>query len=233
MPGCTLPNPVCALDEINAAYPGISYIDPSLLSIKVDTILSDSQIASAIAYLKTNQKYPQPLSFNVSIQRENADEVTGYKQKLIAFHTGIKAEYDHYDARYTYLLKYIMTELSKPESASPGQLTVADATNKAIEFNKRMNIIVQLLQGISKTVYDDISSKSSEITAINADINSKAEKIKQHANMFSKKMNEIELRKRMVEYTQEKARATDNLLTLYFVLNVFALTGLVYVYKAL
>jgi hypothetical protein len=233
MSGCNLPNPVCSLDQINAPYPGTSYIDPSLLSIRVDTILSNSQITSAISYLKTNNRYPQPLSFNASIQRQDADKVTEYKQKLIEFHRGIKAEYNYYDARYTFLMKYIMTELSKPESAGSGQMTVANATNKAIELNKRMNIIVQLLQGISKTLYDDIASKSTEINTINADINSKAEKIKQHANMFSKKMGDIELKKRMVEYTQEKARATDNLLSVYFVLNVFALTGLVYVYKAL
>jgi hypothetical protein len=233
MPGCALPNPVCSLQEINAAYP-TSYISSDLLPTDPTTLMTESQLTAAISFLKTNGKYPAPLSFTAPLDR-NMNEVTVYKQKLIAFYQGIKTEYDYYDARYRYLLNFIITELAKPTSqqSSTGDLTIASATDKAIELNKKMNYIVQVIQAVGKDLYNNVSAKTSEITQINTELNRKGAQIKQHAEVFSKNMGEVELKKRMVEYTQEKARATDNLLTLYFVLNVFALTGLVYVYKTL
>ena len=233
MPGCALPNPVCSKQEIDAVYPS-SYISVSELPTDPSTLMTESQLTAAISFLKTNGKYPAPLSFTAPLDR-NMNEVTAYKQKLIAFYQGIKAEYDYYDVRYRYLLNFIITELSKPTSqqATTGEWTIASATDKAIDLNKKMNYITQLIQAVGKDLYNNVSAKTSEITQINAELNKKGAQIKKHAEVFSKNMSEVELKKRMAEYTQEKARATDNLLTLYFVLNVFALTGLVYVYKAL
>ena len=70
------------------------------------------------------------------------------------------------------------------------------------------------------------------INDLNDQINNYFKILQGHAAILKKEVPAVEIRKRMVEYTKEKANANRNLLSFYFFLDIVALGILFYVYKA-
>ena len=119
--------------------------------------------------------------------------------------------------------------------SNSGAQTSADVRkylNYAHTYNRKLNDIIQIVQAVNQNKYENARTKDSEAQKLNTDLTARYAKIKDEMEFLNKSTNDEDVRKRMVTYTQEKARATDNLLSLYTFLNVVALGVLIYVYKS-
>jgi hypothetical protein len=197
---------------------------PDRITVESNGSISDATISTAVSALDiASPKLSSPL-LDLSM-----DEVTVYTRKLKNIHERLKAEYDFYAKNYTVAITTLMDLLST-SSANANAINVQTDLVKIL--NARLNYGIQLSNEISKKLYNDARAKGTDIGKINEDLNVRAGVINKHAQLLHGRMSQMELRKSMVTYTTEKARATENLLSLYFVLNVFAIGTLLYVYKA-
>lgn len=148
----------------------------------------------------------------------------------------LKTEFCHFYSRYQYALDQLFTSLS----ATSGKAKVTDTERQAInmylgkakEFNIKLNDLVQISNYLAARRVQDASKQSSEVNALNQSISSVFTSLQKQAEILNKEHGEADLRQRMVEYTQEKNRSTNNLLQLYGVLNIVAIGLLLYIYRS-
>jgi hypothetical protein len=226
---CTGKTPTCTQAELNAVYSAT--IIPLNLSTDDFGMIDATALTAAITKIMTDNQITKP-NFTTSIAEPTMDEVTEFNTRLGAFFTKLEAEYNYYDARYRYSIDRYISAIIENGSNATESADMAKFKAFANTYNKKMNILIQLAQGLSERAYADARDGEGQIQEMNATLNERAATIKKHSELLKKNISSMELRKQMVEYTQEKARATENLLSLYFVLNVFAIGALLYVYKA-
>lgn len=228
---CTGKTPTCTDLELDAADYSGSIIPISLSTDSVGMITDSNVLSNAIKNIMDSNGITKP-NFNNAVNKPTANEVTEFYEKLKAFFNKMETEYNYYDARYRYSIDRYISAIIQNGSSTTESTNMSKYKTYANTYNKKLNIIIQLAQGMSVKAYADARDNEGEIQSMNDLLNSRAATIKKHSELLKKNVSSMELRKQMVEYTQEKARATDNLLSLYFVLNVFAIGALIYVYKA-
>jgi hypothetical protein len=229
MPACSGSNPHCSDTELSTDFSGT--IIPGNLNVNADTgIFADAASLKDVVTSIMNSKNLTPPSTS-SAGENNNDAVTAYVNRLNAFFEKFEEEYSYYNARYRYSLNKLIDAIAG-NTNNVNNASINDLTAQTKDFNKKLNILIQIAQGISKKASEDAASKGGEIVTMNSNLNTRSEQIKKHSEILKKNLSSSELRKQMVEYTQEKARATENLLSLYFALNVFAIGALIYIYKA-
>ena len=194
-----------------------------------------NNVDSVINTLKTGNRIPsvallqQDTTGSQGISPYTSADVNNYSTKMDELFADISEEYYAYKCNYTRSLDDMLNKLSGGGSSSNDMngliLTLG-------ELNKRMNALIVVSNKIAKDNYNYMNGLGSNIENINSSLNEQAAIISKHSGVLNSKMGDMDLHKRMVEYTQEKARATENLLSLYFVMNVFAIGALFYVYKA-
>ena len=96
-------------------------------------------------------------------------------------------------------------------------------------LNQKLTLLTQITNGISKKRYASTSALQSEINAVNGSLAKRREDLLEQRDILQRETAAADLHKRMAEYTTEKNRANQNLLTLYAVLNVTALAMIFYI----
>ena len=148
----------------------------------------------------------------------------------------LKDEFCYTYSRYKYALDQLFTKLT--ETSTSGTVTedqkrtINTYLTKAREFNTKLNDLIQVSNFLSSKRVSDASEQSAEVNALNNNISSTFSTLQSHHAILQKENSEADLRKRMVEYTQEKNRSTQNLLQLYGVLNIVAIGLLLYIYRS-
>jgi hypothetical protein len=153
------------------------------------------------------------------------------KEAYATLKANIKAEYCYYDARYKFAIKRLITGIanaagSDTKAALDRQLAICE------KLNQKLKDMAQIVNAITLETDNGTKGMNKEIQSLNKEINEYGDKLKYQEELLRSNAPAVEIRKRMVEYTQEKAKATNNLLSLYFFLDVVALGMLFYVYKA-
>ncbi len=221
--------------ELDALYAGPLAISPNPSPTNSDRNQDEFKLLTSAAQsrivndLKARGIIPAPPAMNA----ESIDEVIGqYRDKLNALGDSMKAEYCWYYSRYAYAIQqwiYLIAETRAPGGAS-SELT--QYGSRSIALNRRLIDMTTLISAISKELYDTASKTSDSINSLNGQLDSQFTKLKKQAEVLQREAPEAEIKKRMVEFTKEKTKANDNLLSLYFFLDVVALGILFYVYKA-
>ena len=154
-----------------------------------------------------------------------------YESKLQTFIIGSKAEYCHYYARYKYWLNAALDIIKNATSGTLANVADTELT-KAAEFNTRLIDFTMILNTLANTMSQRTGALASQTNDLNSEIASNFQKLQAQADILKSEAPAAELKRRMVDFTKEKAKATNNLLSLYFFLDVVALGMLFYVYKA-
>jgi cytochrome c556 len=176
-----------------------------------------------------------PAPPEVKYAKQTQDElIRVYMQKVEELKTIIRNEYCYYEARYKYAIRTLFTNISNATAGATGatQANIDKYTNFSVILNRRLQDISQVANAITEDQYLTTQQFQTEINVYNTEINQYFDTLKKHAAILKKEVPAVELKKRMVEYTREKANAHKNLLSLYFFLDVVALGLLFYVYKA-
>lgn len=190
-------------------------------------LLSSTALTRIINDLRTRGIIPTPPAMNA----ENIDEVIGqYRDKLNALGESMKAEYCFYYSRYAYAIQQWIYLIAETTTANNSELM--QYGSRSVALNRRLIDLTTLISSITNEMYNTASRTSADINSLNTEIEAQFGKLKKQAEILQREAPEAEMKRRMVEFTKEKTKANDNLLSLYFFLDVVALGILFYVYKA-
>lgn len=145
----------------------------------------------------------------------------------------IKREYCFYEVRYKYILKKIIAMLqnnyNKNDTAT--QTVIKADLQAAQTLNQKLTDITLITAAIAKKL--KATSGGPAADAISNELNKKAGVLKKQGEIINSQEGAANLYKEMMKYSREKVRATDNLLSLYSFLNIFAFGMLVYIYMSM
>jgi hypothetical protein len=148
----------------------------------------------------------------------------------------LQQEYCFYYFRYKYCLETLFDKLVTTSKNT--QLTDADKAdiqnklNRAKQFNEKLNDIIQITNFISQKRASEMRQQNAEINTLNSTIGSTFNTLQRHKKMLEGETSVQDLRKRMVEFSEEKNRSAANLLSLYGFLNLVAIGLLFYISRS-
>lgn len=161
--------------------------------------------------------------------------LTAFAVKDSAFAAGLRAEYCFYDSRYRYALQQMIAKLQAGYNASDAN--AAAALRSYVEttqaLNQKLNDLTQISAEVAKRRLQQSSAANQDISRLSAAMDEKAAVLRKQSEILRSQEGAANLYKEMVKYSQEKVRATDNLLSLYSALNVVAIGMLIYIYKSM
>ena len=148
---------------------------------------------------------------------------------------GIKGEFCHYYNRYKFslddLFKVIATTSSGSTLTTEQQTTINTKLEVVKGFNTKLNDLVQITNYIATRSASGMGRQSNDINGLNKKITATYGKLASHNAMLRKETAVGDLRKQMVEFSQEKNLSANNLLALYGFLNLVSIGLLFYIYR--
>jgi hypothetical protein len=148
----------------------------------------------------------------------------------------IQQEYCYNYFRYKYALETLfdkMVSTSKETTLSQdARNDIQSKLNRAKEFNEKLNDMIQITNYIAQTRARETKDQNSEINSLNSSIKGTFDTLQSHAKILNSETSVTDLRKRMVEFTEEKNRSATNLLSLYGFLNLVAIGLLFYIARS-
>jgi uncharacterized protein YoxC len=162
---------------------------------------------------------------------ENYDQYIANQATLIK---NIQAEYCFYEARYKYSLGRLFSAISAgyADNNTQNQTVIQNYLASTQALNQRLNDLSQITNGVTQYMLSATTDLESEIKKFEAMVKDLQGKLQEQNTIISSSEAVTELNKQMVKFTEEKARRSDNLLSLYSFLNIVALGLLVYVYRS-
>lgn len=178
--------------------------------------------------------YIQRLERNGIIPDNKTTSSLTYVTKVKEFLQNAKSEYCFYDSRYRASLQYLFTAIRDTATNSTDEAKQVVDTRLQItqRLNRKVNDIVQIMNGITQKMMKSSDTLQAQIAEFNKNLRTKSERLEKQNQIIQSNEASMKLHKSMVQYTEEKARYSDNLLKMYSFLNIVALGLLVYVYKA-
>lgn len=160
---------------------------------------------------------------------ESKDPLADFVAKESALYNSLKREYCHYEKRYFAALDGFLQAVADNSLGGQSQTIVEGRLNTARQLNQKVTLLTQITNAISKYRYSTSTELQSQINELNATLGSKQKKLSEQRELLQKENASADLYKRMVEYTTEKNKANQNLLTLFGILNVTALAMIFYI----
>jgi len=213
--------PSFTFTELKADYPGGILQSVDLSSIND----SDQWIQSTIQKLEDANIIPKP-KFGKS--PESVDSLEDYSKNDSILQESIKREYCFYESRYFSALDLFLQSISDA-SMKGKSVDVNSKLQITKELNSKLIVFTKVVNGISKYRYSNNAKLNISKSSINRKLQERKERISEQAQILNSESATIDVYNRMIEYTKEKNRANQNLLTLYGILNIVAVGIVVYI----
>jgi hypothetical protein len=166
------------------------------------------------------------------------DPLAVYVQAQNTLITNIDVEYKYVHGYYTKAVSCLVDGITAYTSAdTDGKRTTINNNEvtpnriDSIKFNKKLNLLLDIARKISETLLSDSKTYETVINTYNTEFGNRKTRLEEQSKILNSENSASELHKRMVEYTAEKNRAHNNLLTLYSCLNIVAIAMLFYIAK--
>ncbi len=233
MPACPTGKTNFSDQELDAPYAAESILVGANFTYGANGVIDSASMRTYLDYMtNTAKRIPAPPSLTGTVNG-SFDPVADYVQKQKNFLADVNAEFCDYDAKYQFALdKFMDAVVNGSNSSAQTSGDVRKYLNYAHIYNRKLNDIIQIVQAMNQNKYESSRSMDGDAQQLNKQLTDRYAKIKSEMEFLKESASEEDIRRRMVKYTQEKARATDNLLSLYTFLNVVALGVLIYVYKS-
>ena len=148
----------------------------------------------------------------------------------------LQQEYCFYYFRYKYCLETLFDKLvntSKNTTLSDTDKSdIQSKLDRAKQFNEKLNDLIQITNYISQKRASEMREQNAEVNSMNSSIASTYDTLQQHRKLLESETSVQDLRKRMVEFGEEKNRSATNLLSLYGFLNLVAIGLLFYISRS-
>jgi len=211
-------------DDLIKIYPNQGLL-PSPLSSDSDRengMLKPDTVKTIVQNLKGSGIIP-------ALTSTNAEAFFTNQKNLLE---NIKSEYCFYYSMYAYCLQKLLKSISDGYLNTANSNTITTYLNHTQMLNKKMNDLIQIINGVSEEMLQSSSIMDTEIKKFDNEARQLQLKLAQQNKIISSSDAVTKLNKEMVKYTEEKNRYTENLLKTYSVLNIVALGLLIYIYKS-
>ena len=146
----------------------------------------------------------------------------------------INAEYVFYESRYETALNNLFNTIREGymNNTADIQYIIQSKLTISQKLNKKLNDLTQIINGVTEDMLASTLGLEEKIKAFDKQNKEHQIKLQEQNKIITSSQATTELNKRMVKFTEQKAKYSNNLLGLYSFLNVVALGLLVYVYKS-
>lgn len=214
--------------------------DGSTAGRLTQTALSNVYIQLVTAgRLVSNEQYKTDMASlgNPSTDRTGMSTILNrLEQTETATMTSLKNEFCFYFVRYRAALDALFTtmvSISKSQQVTEANKSdLQTKLNSAKTINTRLNDMIQITNYIAAERAKEMKDQNSAINELNNSISTTFTRLRDHEQMLQKEGSLIDLKKRMVEYTQEKNLSATNLLSLFGFLNLVAIGLLFYISRS-
>jgi len=229
--------------ELIARFPGTGATSTNIQGILPDSVLATNRATDGLLNETYLNEYVATLTNANRIPKPPAPErgvgtpgtsVAGFINAEKMFMDNFKLEYCFYNARYKYALETLITKIGDTyaDHSEAKAVEVDQWVSIARDLNQKLNDLVQIANTVTTTRFNQAREGNTNINDVNAELGQRSAALQEQAKILNDKNAKAELYKRMMDYTQSKAKVSNNLLQLYGALNVVALGLLFYVYRA-
>lgn len=224
--------PSFTTSEIQATF--TNGILPSQMPPMTKGLATSAWVQDYIRTLESSGRLPIPtrasdLATATFSSPESQDPLALYVQKENAFQTKLKQEYCFYEARYAAALNDFLSSVAMTTS-KPEQVT--QKLQLARRLNEKLSLLTQIADGVTKYRNQVSRSMQQSVNSVNTAMQARREELLDQQEILSSESAGAELSRRMSEYAKEKAKANNNLLSLYGVLNIVALAMIFYIARS-
>jgi len=220
--------------ELVATYP--QGVLPSSMPRMNNGLVDQSWLLDYVTTLERQGKLPvapdlNKVQSNMFNSPETVDPLKVYVDKENEFQSNLKGEYCFYESRYFSAVNAYLTTIGAASMAqdTTNNNTLSSQQSTAVNLNKKLLLLTQLADAISKKRYNTSEQMNNDINRLNDQLKTRGRRLLEQNQILEKETATADLNKRMVEYTEEKNKANQNILALYGVLNIVALAMIVYV----
>ena len=230
--GRTTSVPAFTPTELRATFP--NGLLPASLPPMPNGLASEQTVQQTVQQLIQQGRVPEPgkasdLASNPFGAPEGADPLKAFVTKENALQQTIKSEYCFYESRYFSALDSFLTTVSDASLRGQAADNVQSRLLTLRQLNQKLIFLTQITNGIAKHRYATSSRFQNEINTLNSRLSARQKQLAEQNEILNRESAAADLHKRMVEYTIEKNKANTNLLTLYGVLNIVALSMIFYI----
>ena len=102
-----------------------------------------------------------------------------------------------------------------------------------LQLNQKVNTLISFIHYLSNKNIANLSTLQPQIDSLNNNIATSTSNLKNQADILTNYNKKNDLFRQMTEYTEEKNRANQNLVAVYFTLNVVAIASLFIIARSL
>jgi hypothetical protein len=235
MSGSTSPRTKFTKQELNATFgdgksklPLLQNPNTITSSERQNGLLTSAKVTQIIANLKKQGIVPSYTGSNEQKVNEKLNSLLANGQEEFNFYF-IRYK-SSLDTIYDYIAEYALSP-DKANIDRVNQLLNAELV-EINKLNTKLNDLIQILLGIIADLEASTTSLTNGISKLKSRLQWQRNTLVNQKKILSSEEAVTKLNKEMVKYTEEKARYSNNLLTVYSVLNVVALGLLVYVFRS-
>jgi hypothetical protein len=181
----------------------------------------------------TNVNTDNNVRNNLNQAPHSSEPLAKYSTDLSKFITTVGKEYCYYQNNYMYALNNFLNTYSGSSTSATTTGDLNRYRDTAIQLNAKVNTLIAFINHLSNKRLTELSLLKSQLDQQNSKISGSTYDLNEQAKILSNNNNNNILYKQMVDYTAEKNRANQNLLAVYFTLNVVAIAGLFVIARVL
>lgn len=227
--------------ELRATYSspsgGIPRILPQSFQVDENDIISDQNVNAIIQRFKNNNILPKYTNAKdlTSIEVDVNNPKYDFNDKIKKLYDSIKVEYCFYEKRYKFSFNKLIENVSLDSTTSPDnnrKIRINTYLTLTQNLNRKLNSINKVIIRMTDEINKLNNDLRSEVRTYNSDVLDKKKALEKQYEILSSDQSLSILNKKMVDYTEEKGRYNNNLLTMYSFLNIVAFGLLIYVYRS-
>jgi hypothetical protein len=160
------------------------------------------------------------------------DPISSYILDENKFQQTIKDEYCHYEKRYFAALDSFLQSIASSSLENNQGINKNDIDSLLTitrNLNIKLTVLTQIVNGISKYSYKKSHKFQSDIDLTNNQLKERRLQLEKQNAILQKENASLDMSRRLVDYTTEKNKANNNLLTIYGVLNIVAIAMVLYI----
>ena len=206
-------------------------------------LLTETSLSSIYNGLATSERLVSLDKYNSNLDRditsgtrENSQMMLnslGQKEDILM--GDIKSEFCINYVRYKYSLNKLFEAIVATSTGSTltetQKNTIQGLLDNSKKLNTNLNDLVQITNYIAVKRAEEMGTQNQNINALNTSITETFNKLNSNSSLLKKEDAVGDLRRRMVEFSQEKNLSANNLLALYGFLNLVSIGLLFYIYR--
>ena len=207
---------------------------PSAFPAMTDGLAAEDWVSQYIKQLEGQGRIPVPtkaadVASAPNTAPEAVDPLAKYVENENQFQQTIKDEYCFYERRYFAALDSFLQSVANTSLRGQTAEQVQQKLQRSRDLNRKLTLLTQITNGVSKYRYAASTQFQQSINSVNSKLQARQTDLLEQNQILQKETAAAELNKRMMDYTVEKNKANQNLLTMYGVLNLVALGMIFYI----